>query len=108
MRLKSSEALTLKAALKKTIRDATNAADAGREDKIDGGVDADADAEATRDDFNIGNILDVSCFPWPYNSKPRIYSDTEGPIHVSASFFYMDHAQALILVPYQGPPVSRL
>ncbi|KAG5995671.1 hypothetical protein E4U43_002995 [Claviceps pusilla] len=58
VRLKSSEALTLKAALKKTIRDATNVAAAGREDKIDGGVDADADAETTRDDFKIGNILD--------------------------------------------------
>ncbi|KAG5924369.1 hypothetical protein E4U53_003418, partial [Claviceps sorghi] len=48
VRLKSSEAVTLKAALKKIIRDATaGAADA----------DADADADAAGDDLTIGNAL---------------------------------------------------
>ncbi|KAG5984929.1 hypothetical protein E4U55_002511 [Claviceps digitariae] len=55
VRLKSSEAMTLKAALKKTIRDATtSAADADR----DADADADADAEAARDDVKIGGSLD--------------------------------------------------
>ncbi|KAG6008948.1 hypothetical protein E4U21_003498 [Claviceps maximensis] len=60
VRLKSSEAITLKAALKKTIRDATTGAlNAGRDAVADANADADADAEveAARDDLKIGNTL---------------------------------------------------
>lgn len=80
MRLKSSETLTLKAALKKTIRDATACAE-------------DMDRGADRDDLQIENTPDVS-YAITICTELEIYAalrSGEAPFHIHASFDWAGH-----------------